>query len=187
MGAGVEGAGCLDAAAAQLNQLVGFAAGLPEGAYTRASAGVMGSTIGQHVRHLLDHYQGPLAAAVAISRGGPAGVIDYDQRERRGLVETDRGAAVDALKSAGRMMTDVAASTLAGAVRVRVMVSGCGRYEEVWSTLGREFAFANHHALHHHAMIRLIADDFGLSTPEGFGKAPSTLHHERLTTGGSKR
>jgi hypothetical protein len=50
------------------------------------------------------------------------------------------------------------------------------------STLGREVAFGAHHALHHLAMIRVIAEGpvGGLRgrLPEGFGKAPATRQFE---------
>jgi hypothetical protein len=64
------------------------------------------------------------------------------------------------------------------AVTVRVMVSSEGRTSDLGSTVGRELAFAAHHALHHHAMMKFIADSFGCITPADFGKAPSTVHHE---------
>jgi len=63
-------------------------------------------------------------------------------------------------------------------VRVRVMLCADGQHAELGSTLGRELAFAAHHAVHHHAMVAAIAAEFGLSAPDGFGRAPSTIHHE---------
>jgi hypothetical protein len=47
------------------------------------------------------------------------------------------------------------------------------------STIGRELGFAAHHAIHHMAMVKIIAtktlgyDENDL--PHGFGRAPSTL------------
>ncbi len=69
--------------------------------------------------------------------------------------------------------------SLALPVRVRVMVGADGSTAELRSTLARELAFAAHHAVHHHAMVRAIAAEFGREMPEDLGKAPSTLHHER--------
>jgi hypothetical protein len=59
------------------------------------------------------------------------------------------------------------------------MLSGEGDEAELTSTFAREVAFATHHAIHHNAMIAAIAASFGVTIPAGFGKAPSTVNHER--------
>jgi hypothetical protein len=51
------------------------------------------------------------------------------------------------------------------------------------STLARELAFASHHAIHHHAMMKAIAQEHGQAAESGFGVAPSTLNHESLASG----
>lgn len=131
-----------------------------------------GATIGQHVRHTIDHY----AAALAALYGRP---IDYDHRERGTNIEGDRAAAINRLDELAGIIRAVTVQRSASVVRVRVMIdSGSGEEAEHASTLGRELAFAAHHAVHHHAMIAAIVRDFGLDVPPGFGKAPSTLHHE---------
>jgi hypothetical protein len=50
---------------------------------------------------------------------------------------------------------------------------------ELVSTLGRELAFATHHAVHHQAMMKAIAFEFGVEVEECFGKAPATVNAER--------
>jgi hypothetical protein len=59
------------------------------------------------------------------------------------------------------------------------MLSGDGHEAELESTLGRELVFATHHAIHHHAMMSAIASEFGIKVGPDFGKAPSTINHER--------
>jgi hypothetical protein len=61
------------------------------------------------------------------------------------------------------------------------MLTSDGVDAELGSTLGRELAFATHHAVHHHAMLGAIAAELGVATPPEFGKAPSTIRHERDT------
>jgi len=46
------------------------------------------------------------------------------------------------------------------------------------STVAREVAFAGHHALHHLAMMKIIANGYALDLPDSFGKAPSTTRFE---------
>ena len=49
------------------------------------------------------------------------------------------------------------------------------------STIAREIGFAAHHAIHHMAMVRIIAEiNFvDLPLPQGLWKAPSTLNFEK--------
>lgn len=169
-----SGAACPSARAAlalleQASALVGV---VDDGAYGRASRVMPGGTMGKHFRHLVDHF----AAALA---GGGGAVIDYDHRERDVPMETDRGAALAQIGMLMERLRGIDGAAGAAAVRVRLMLSCDGEEHEFDSTLGRELAFAAHHAVHHHAMIGAIAAEMGVRTPEGFGRAPATLHHER--------
>ncbi len=124
-----------------------------------------GSTIGQHVRHSLDHFSAVLDPI-------EPGVIDYDHRERDTPVEHDPLAARSSIEQLIRQLRVVRAPS--AAVRVRVMLSADGRESLLTSTIERELAFATHHAIHHHAMIAAIARTLQLDVPAGFGVAPST-------------
>jgi len=157
---------------AMLDQCRRFLADLDDDAYTAPCDRMFGSTIGAHVRHSLDHFR----AAITTADGDP---IDYDRRDRDTDVERSAAAAlgeVDRLRARLATLHDGPADR---AVRVRVMVSGSGDTAELTSTLARELDFAAHHAVHHHAMIGAIAGMAGLPIPDGFGKAPSTIEHER--------
>jgi len=140
--------------------------------FTARSSVIAGSSIGQHVRHSLDHFS---AAAGAL--GGD--IIDYDHRARNTPVENDLNAARQEIVRLMRAIGSIAPDESERSVRVRVMLSGSGEEAELPSTLCRELAFASHHAVHHHAMIAAIAREMRLPVPETFGKAPSTVNFER--------
>lgn len=164
------------AAIAVLDQCASFIGDLDTAAYTTPSPLQFGSTIGQHVRHALDHF-------AAACHGGQAGLIDYDHRQRDTVIERDQDAA---LAEIHRLRDWLAASGRAGVsapVRVRVMLAGDGAAADLDSSVHREVFFAMHHAIHHHAIMAAIAAEQGLPIPAGFGKAPSTLNHERSLTG----
>ena len=162
----------LDAAACSLEGCAAFLAGLGADKYSRACPRMFDSTIGQHVRHSIDHF-----AAVVASLDGA--VVDYDHRERQTPIERDRAHAIAAIEELLRRFSSLTSDTLGASVRVRIMVSAEGEEAELRSTFGRELAFATHHATHHFAMIASIAAEFGVEIPSGFGKAPSTIHNER--------
>lgn len=130
-----------------------------------------GGTIGQHVRHSLDH----LTAAVSAT---PGATIDYDHRERGTDVENDPRSARREAFAACERLERLGSDDISGLVYVRAMLNAEGEEAVVQSTLGRELAFAAHHAVHHHAMIAAIAGRLGARLPTDFGKAPSTRNYE---------
>ena len=160
------------AATRSLESCAEFLGDLDQTSYTRPCARLFHSTIGQHVRHSIDHF-----AAVAASLGGAA--IDYDHRQRDTPEERDAASALVAIRSLMSRLDALSGDHLAAPVRVRLMVSAEGGEAELGSTFGRELAFATHHATHHFAMIASIAGEWNIQAPVGFGKAPSTVHHER--------
>jgi hypothetical protein len=109
-----------------------------------------------------------------------AEVIDYDHRKRNTPIEGDKFLALDAIDELRIRLAGAASEGLCRPVVVRVMIDGEGSEVELASTLGRELAFATHHAVHHQAMMKAIAQEFGVEAEEGFGKAPSTVHAERV-------
>lgn len=167
-----EGAACsavLGACRGVLGQCAGFLRGIGAEDFTRPSAAMGGGTIGQHVRHALDHFSAALRT--------PSGqAIDYDHRRRATAVERELDAAIGEIEA---LLDALGEDALSGDVTVRVMVSSAGTTADLPSTLQRELAFAAHHAIHHHAMIGAIAREFGLPVGAGFGKAPSTVEAER--------
>lgn len=167
-------AGSLVARAADsiLGQCAGFVEGLPDHAYAVDSKAMKGGTCGKHVRHILDHFSAILLGA---DTGEP---IMYDRRERHVPMESSRSAALATIAELRARLLAAKRPKWADAVRVRVMVAGDGTEVELFSTMERELAFATHHAIHHHAMLKTIAAEFGVDTGIDFGKAPSTINFE---------
>jgi len=159
------------AADAILGQCAHACEAVDDHAFTTESTTVRGGTIGKHIRHALDHYR-----ALLDTREGP---VDYDHRTRGVTIESDRAAARSEI---ARMRTKIAAldaGDLDRGVTIRVMLSGEGDTTDLPTTLGRELWFCAHHAIHHNAMIKAIAHEFGAAFDQGFGTAPSTLNYLR--------
>lgn len=162
------------AADAILAQCAAFVSCLPDTAYATDSKTLKGGTCGKHVRHVLDHFS---AVFLGVDTGEP---ITYDRRERNVPMESSRTAALGTIADIRSRLSPKARPSFAGPVRVRVMLAGDGAEAELSSTLGRELAFATHHAVHHHAMLKAIAQEFGVETGPDFGKAPSTINFESV-------
>ncbi|HYE63067.1 MAG TPA: hypothetical protein VD997_13810 [Phycisphaerales bacterium] len=163
-----------------LDQCEGLIRAMPEGVFGAESRAIRGGTFGKHLRHTLDHFHAALAVVGMIGPDPDSeDVIDYDHRRRNTPIENDKHLALDAIDELRIRLAGAASEGLCRPVRVRVMIDGDGAEVELASTLGRELAFATHHAVHHMAMMKAIAQEFGVEADDAFGKAPSTVHAER--------
>jgi hypothetical protein len=125
-------------------------------------------SIGEHVRHCLDH-------VAALVSADPSSCLSYDHRERGTAVETDPVQALRSLQllrlkiAVGRWSTrlDEPICVISHVAQGGAMLSGM-------STLARELAFVLNHTIHHQAMIGLLATLLGCDVPDRFGFAPST-------------
>ena len=160
------------AANALLEQCAAFIQDIPESVYTADAATIRGGTIGKHVRHSLDHFAAALGGLTC------AEPIDYDHRARNVPMETERASALAAIRAMQSQIALLDDAKISLPVRIRVMLAGDGSEAVLPSTLARELAFATHHAIHHNAMMKTIAAEFGLEVGDAFGKAPSTLNYE---------
>jgi hypothetical protein len=151
-----------------LEDLAAVVAALSRDAYTARLFPNASGSIGQHVRHCLDHVSALVAA-------DPASCLSYDLRERGTATETDPAQALRCLQllrikiAVGRWSTrlDEPICVISAVTRDGAMWTGM-------STLAREAAFVLSHTIHHQAMIGLLASLHGSDVPDGFGFAPST-------------
>ena len=134
----------------------------------------MKASIGGHVRHTLDHILPPLTAATGLT----AANIHYDKGSRDTLVESDVFKALDTITSAQERVSKVRQDRLPRSIAVHFMLTSDGKETEFQSTIGRELAFAVHHGIHHHAMIKLLVMKHfrHIELEESFGMAPSTTN-----------
>lgn len=151
---------------ATLQQAEDFLAQLTASQYT-AAAPDGSSSIGKHMRHILDHF-------FAIANAD--GLIDYELRQRGTTLETDPSQALAKLAQLKSWLSHMPQQQLAQSVMVR---SDIGINKQhiicVESTLGRELMFACSHAIHHYATLKQLYQQQcqQLLSPE-LGLAPST-------------
>jgi hypothetical protein len=138
---------------------------------------VMDGTIGQHVRHVLDHFKKLSPSkntSVDISQP-----VRYDQRQRNVPEEADKEEAFKVIDKIIQGLETLLNSKVKQPLKVQVMLSGCGKEIMLDSSLSREVWFACHHAIHHFAMIRMIMVQLKIQvTDANFGYAPSTLNNK---------
>jgi uncharacterized damage-inducible protein DinB len=150
-----------------LDELSSTVIELPADVYRATFEGGVSGTIGEHVRHCLDHVSALLSA-------DPSGTLTYDHRQRATSVETDPNAALQQMLRIKAALDRWRTRSLDEPIRVSSMIAPDGQSVVGWSTLARELAFVVSHTIHHQATIAVLLTIHGLAVPERFGHSPST-------------
>ncbi len=153
-------AGCI----ACLGQCGDLLRGMPGAVFT-ASGG--DSSIGTHVRHIIDRYR-------CFFTGLNQARINYDDRRRGGPVETEPKAALAAIADARNCFDQFEPASRGQKIQVCELVHHDGAAASVESTIDRELLGLISHSVHHLAIIAMLARSRGHPVPEHLGKAPST-------------
>ncbi len=137
------------------------------------------STIGQHIRHVVDMY---FALAAAECKD----IIDYDVRQRGSNIEKSLGDAKSAMHSVIDWLSQLEMKCQQGleleecSLNIKSEVSLSRSVSlEVSSNLLRELVFVGSHAVHHYALIKVIAKCLEIDVEEWFGVAPATVSYLR--------
>lgn len=135
-------------------------------AYAARPIPTISGSIGEHVRHCLDHIASLIAATSSRA-------LTYDSRERGTAVERDPAEAMRLVLRLKAALDRWGGRTFDDPICV-VSLVWPGQRVTGWSTLGRELAFVTSHTTHHQAVIALLMSVQGLTVPDGLGYAPST-------------
>jgi len=129
--------------------------------------------IGEHVRHVLDHYR-------AFQAGMLSDCVDYNYRTRNSIEETDPLIAsqhIDGLVDwlAGN---ELMPATIQVISEINLLHS---HSEKMISTPARELLYLINHSIHHMAYAALLAKTNDIAVPAHIGLAPSTVSYQRST------
>ncbi len=164
---------------------------LDDSQYTHTDPALYNSSIGAHVRHVLDHYQ-------AFVLGHTAGHINYDQRAREQRLEVNRSEASARIKSLIEALLpidnfeqsiSVTMDTKLDAGPISAAEASAASNSPVvaeanpqLSSVGRELAFLHSHSIHHQALVGFILRALKVAPPpDDFGVAPATLRHREAS------
>ena len=147
-----------------LRWITGLLQALPGETYGRPSKLLSEATIGQHVRHIVEMYQGLLS-------GYESGVIEYDKRKRDSQIETD-------VVFAESTINDIIA-TIEKENKLLRVISEIDNSEFILeSNYEREVMYNLEHAIHHMALIKIaVIEMTDIILPKEFGVAPTTLQY----------
>tara|TARA_Y100001934_G_C12372923_1_gene787490 strand:+ start:2427 stop:2993 length:567 start_codon:yes stop_codon:yes gene_type:complete len=157
-----------------LSQAEELLALIDDEAYRCKVEAAFGATLGGHMRHCIDHF-------ISFLAGVAETWINYDHRERDSVLETDRSAALLRVREIRESLSRLNAKTLARPSSVTCKVRYEGEFaQSAETTFARELMYVVSHAMHHLALMRIMANLLKIELPEQFGVAPSTLAHLQL-------
>lgn len=151
-----------------LEQMIDFIKGLTDEAYQTAPKPLFDSSIGQHLRHILDVY-------MAIIKSEKFEVVNYDIRRRGLALESVRIEGLAELNIIHNWLLDLDETSLSLPTNVQTEVSVCSEQAaQMSSSIGRELCFASSHLTHHLAIMAAIAKFLGHEVSDELGVAPTT-------------
>jgi hypothetical protein len=140
--------------------------------YKRVLGPPFEASIGQHYRHVLEHYD-------CLCRGLATDVVNYDARQRDVELETTVSKAIDRTRDLLEWIVFLDPGELERACKsVQSLRYSAMEPLAVRSNIGRELAYCIGHSVHHYAIIRLICATVEVNLPVTFGFAPATLKHK---------
>jgi len=152
-----------------LKIIAGLLQVLPEEVYCRPSNLLSQASIGQHVRHIVELYQGLLS-------GYDKGPVNYDNRKRDRSIETD-------IALAQKGLTGIIESIDRPNKPLQLIAEIDGRQIILESNYDRELMYNLEHAIHHMALIKVgVIAMTDIVLPVEFGVAPATLQYRAEST-----
>jgi hypothetical protein len=127
------------------------------------------ATIGQHVRHIVELYQEMIT-------GYKTGEINYENRQRNFLIETDKTFAIQQMQHLLLQMNQDNKKVLLTA-GYTLDDNNCITVE---TNFAREMIYNIEHTVHHQALIKIaFKSAFDIDLPVEFGVAASTLKYRK--------
>ena len=146
-----------------------------DSAYQAVSKPAFQSSLGQHARHIVEHYQ------CFFSQIKAGKMLNYDLRCRDPRLDTERETCIDVIN--GLIAEFESFQTL----DIDMHTSDDYSQYEARSSLCRELMFLVSHTEHHNAMIAAMKRLSGDKVDESFGVANATLNHiDRLKKANKK-
>lgn len=158
----------------KLLELKGVLAQIPEDHFSRPLDVLSGSTLGMHLRHILEFYQ-------CLFRALPGRKLNYDLRQRNREMEVEKFKCELCL---AQLISELEAQEADLTLDLTADYSGQGQGREVriTTTYYRELLYNVEHCVHHLAIIRIGMKALNphINLSEEMGVAASTLRNRKL-------
>ena len=160
-----------------LNQALALLSNIAKEDYVEIRQPFFGSSIGQHFRHVLDHF-------TALQSGYEQNLVNYNIRHRHSQIEQFPELAQVQFTALQNWLGNLVEGDLERSFVVESEISVSHKHSvTVTSNLARELLFTTSHAIHHYAMIKVIRLLQNAEVPSDFGFAPATLTYMNHSAG----
>lgn len=148
--------------------------GLSQEQYNRQLEILSNTSIGQHVRHILEFYQ-------CLFKGEESKEVNYDDRQRDLKLETDVHLASKKIDEIINALLDIKNDFPVMFV-VDYSTDQDQKSTSIQSSFYRELAYNLEHSIHHQALIKVAITEMKLTSlvKSTFGYAPSTIRHLKI-------
>lgn len=161
----------IDGSMQTLEQLICFIDDLNDTEYQYSAKPWFNSSIGQHLRHIVDLY---------LALMNHNGLVDYDARRRGAAIESSRLVGLEELATIKQWLLSLDETNLNTDIRISTEVSLESQQAlQFRSTFARELCFAASHLTHHLAIMAVIAKMSGHKVDASLGLAPATATYVR--------
>jgi hypothetical protein len=147
-----------------LNELVDLLKQLSNSEYSKPYPTLSNATIGEHIRHIIEMFQ-------CLGNNYESGVVNYDNRQRNELVQTDVEFAL--------IQIDTIYSSLDKEnKKIELQQIIDGEELRIESNYFRELLYNLEHCIHHQALIKVaVLQNPALNVDVNFGVARSTIEY----------
>lgn len=122
------------------------------------------SSIGQHVRHILELYD-------CVISQYESGIICYDDRKREKIIEMDISFALAKIK-------EIQSVIVLPDKELLLKIAVGSDFQTITSSYYRELCYNLEHCIHHQALIKIACNPLDyISLPASFGVAKSTIDY----------
>ncbi len=155
-----------------LNEIKEMIGSIESSHYTYKSSLLSNSSIGQHVRHILEFY-------ICLIEGESTKVVNYDKRKRNLTIETDLNFTIEVIQSITAKLDSLAGQDFP----LTLEASFDNKSNELLvipSSFSRELAYCLEHSIHHQALIKIGLIELNCcdNINSNFGVAPATIKHK---------
>ncbi len=152
-----------------LQQLVGAIQAMPTGIYATKYDLLSNSSLGMHVRHVIEFYE------CFLNNNVPS-FVNYDERQRNMQLNEDAQYAIDCITAVQSKLEDFSTD---GLISLGAGTIATNDVYTMQSSTNRELYYLLEHTVHHMAIVKmtLFVHANEVILPANFGVATSTINY----------
>jgi hypothetical protein len=144
---------------------------MPLAAFIESRPLLVNSTLGMHIRHVIEFYE-------CLINGLDSKIVNYDARVRNLQLETDQQFATNCIEAIQIRIEDIKADA---AITLQAGKFNEIDFVEMPSSFSRELYYMLEHCTHHMALIKMAIMQYwpSVALPLNYGVAQSTIKHKQ--------